>query len=77
MGIGGMSMVWKMIAVSLLALVLSTADADESTGSGRFPVVDGHAHIGGSFKWATIIDAMDKKRRVKTNRDGARLPRQR
>jgi Tat protein secretion system quality control protein TatD with DNase activity len=60
MSIVGMGMVWKMIAVNLLALVLSTAYADESTGSGRFPVVDGHAHIGGSFKWTTIIEAMDK-----------------
>jgi Tat protein secretion system quality control protein TatD with DNase activity len=53
-------MIWKMVAVKLLVVVLSTAHAGELTRSGQFPIVDAHAHIGGSFKWTTIIEAMDK-----------------
>jgi Tat protein secretion system quality control protein TatD with DNase activity len=53
-------MIWKMVAVNLLLVGLSTAHAGELTRSGQFPIVDAHAHIGGSFKWTTIIEAMDK-----------------
>jgi hypothetical protein len=53
-------MIWKMIAVTSLVAVLSTEHAGESARSGQFPVVDAHAHIGGSFKWTTIIEAKDK-----------------
>jgi len=53
-------MIWKMLAASLLVVVLSMAQAGESARSGQFTIVDAHAHIGGSFKWTTIIEAMDK-----------------
>jgi hypothetical protein len=53
-------MVWRIIAVSLLAMVMSTAHAGEPTGSGRFPVIDAHGHLGASFKFAQIIEGMDK-----------------
>ena len=53
-------MIWKMVAVNLLVVVLSTAHAGEPTRSGRFPIVDAHAHIGGSFKCAQILEDMDK-----------------
>lgn len=53
-------MIWKMLAVNLLVVVLGTAHAAEPTRSGQFPIVDAHGHIGGSFKWTTIIEAMDK-----------------
>ncbi len=53
-------MAWKIVAISLLVVGLSTAHAGEPTGSGRFAIVDAHAHIGGSFKWTTIIEAMDR-----------------
>lgn len=53
-------MIWKMVAANLLVVVLSTAYAGESTRSVQSPIVDAHAHIGGSFKWTTIIEAMDK-----------------
>jgi len=53
-------MIWKMVAVNLLLVVLSMAHASEATCSGQFPIVDAHAHIGGSFKWTMIIEAMDK-----------------
>ena len=54
-------MIWKATAVSLLVAVLSTAHAGEPARSGQFPVVDAHAHLGGSFKWTAVIDAMDKR----------------
>jgi Tat protein secretion system quality control protein TatD with DNase activity len=53
-------MIWKMVAVNLLLAVLSTAHAAEPTGSERFPVIDAHGHLGGSFKFAEIIEGMDK-----------------
>jgi len=53
-------MIWKMVAANLIVVVLSMAHAGEPTRSGQFPIVDAHAHIGGSFKWTTIIEAMDK-----------------
>ena len=54
-------MIWKATAISLLVAVLSAAHASEPPRSGQFPVVDAHAHLGGSFKWTAIIDAMDKR----------------
>jgi len=53
-------MMWKMVAFYLLVVALSTAYAGEPTGSGRFPVIDAHAHLGGSFKFAQILEDMDK-----------------
>jgi len=53
-------MIWRMVAVNLLVVVLSTAHAGEPTGSGRFPIIDAHAHLGGSFKFAQILEDMDK-----------------
>jgi Tat protein secretion system quality control protein TatD with DNase activity len=53
-------MIWKMVAINLLVTVLSTAHAGEPTGSGRFPIIDAHAHLGASFKFTQIIEEMDK-----------------
>jgi len=53
-------MIWKMIAVNLLVVVLSTVHASEPTRSGQFPIVDAHGHIGASFKVTKILEDMDK-----------------
>ena len=53
-------MIWKMIAVNMLVMSLTTAYAGELTDRGQFPIVDAHAHIGGSFKAAEIIEKMDR-----------------
>jgi Tat protein secretion system quality control protein TatD with DNase activity len=53
-------MKWKMVAVYSLVVALNTAYAGEPTDSGLFPVIDAHAHIGGSFNIGQIINDMDK-----------------
>ena len=53
-------MIWKMVAVNLLIVVLSTSQASEPTRSGQFPIVDAHGHIGASFNVTKIIKEMDK-----------------
>jgi Tat protein secretion system quality control protein TatD with DNase activity len=53
-------MIWKMVAVSLLAVVMSTAYAGEPVPGGQFPIIDAHTHIGASFKVAKILEGMDK-----------------
>ena len=53
-------MKWKMVALYLLVVALSTAYAGEPTDSGLFPVIDAHAHLGRSFKFAQILEDMDK-----------------
>ena len=53
-------MIWKMVAVNLLIVVLSTSQACESTRSGQFPIVDAHGHIGASFNVTKLIKEMDK-----------------
>lgn len=53
-------MIWRMAAVNLLVVVLSTAHATEPTRSGQFPIVDAHGHIGASFNVTKILEDMDK-----------------
>jgi Tat protein secretion system quality control protein TatD with DNase activity len=53
-------MISKATAIGLVLLALSTASAGEPAGRGQFPIIDAHAHIGGSFNWTTIIEAMNK-----------------
>ena len=47
-------MIWKMVAVNLLIIILSTAHAGEPVRSGQFPIVDAHGHIGASFNVTKI-----------------------
>jgi hypothetical protein len=48
-----------MVAVTVV-VALSAAHAGDLARGGQFPIVDAHAHIGGSFKWGAIVGAMDK-----------------
>ncbi len=53
-------MIWKMVAVNLLALLGTACASSGPIRSGQFPIVDAHGHIGASFKSTTILEVMDK-----------------
>ena len=52
-----------MLGVVFISTTTPTTDSGMSTASpsdAQFPIIDAHAHLGGSFDWDTIIKAMDK-----------------
>ena len=53
-------MIWKMVAVNLLALLGTACASSGPIRRGQFPIVDAHGHIGASFKSTTILEVMDK-----------------
>ncbi|MGA2318912.1 MAG: TatD family hydrolase [Thermodesulfobacteriota bacterium] len=59
-------MIWKMVAVNLVALLgmacvsSGPIPSSEPIRSEQFPIVDAHAHIGASFDPTTILEVMDK-----------------
>lgn len=53
-------MIWKLVAVNLLALLGMACASSGPIRGGQSPIVDAHGHIGASFNSTTILKMMDK-----------------
>ena len=57
-------MMWKMVAVNVLAALLSIAHAAEPAGGQKFPVIDAHGHLGDSFNFAQVLNHLRVPKKV-------------